>query len=127
MEIAVMLMNMHSSRRRVLAAGIVTVFLTVPAVSLASSPVYVSADGARSVAVSYSTIDLTTQRGADKLYQRLRYAAREVCEPLDERGVPSLRLAWSACYQQALSSAVAEVDRPLVTALYNNDRRSRPG
>ena len=76
-----------------------------------------SQDELESVAVSYAELDLSKPAGAVVLYDRLQRAAEEVCG-VDDRS-SSLYSALTktdkrACYEDALSRAVAQVDAPLV-------------
>jgi UrcA family protein len=68
--------------------------------------------------VSYADLNLDSQEGAHVLYTRLRYAAEEVCEPFDGREL-SRRSVWRTCVSNALASAVAQINKPKVTALHN--------
>jgi UrcA family protein len=68
--------------------------------------------------VTYGDLNLESQEGAKVLYARLRFAAREVCSPLEGREL-SRRSAWNACINDALESAVAKINKPLVSALHN--------
>ena len=69
------------------------------------------------VAVSYAEFDLNKPAGASALYERLQRAAAEVCG-LNARTVGLTGGASTAekraCYQDALSRAVAQVDAPLL-------------
>ena len=72
----------------------------------------------RSVAVSYAGLDLSKEAGVDELYARLQDAAEQVCRS----GVhtqSSLLLRQNsatkrACYDEALSGAVARLDLPML-------------
>ena len=70
----------------------------------------------RSVTVNYRDLNLSTIEGAITLYQRLKGAARTVCDG-PEAGV-SAYLEWKSCYQAAMADAVKKVNNPLLTALY---------
>lgn len=72
----------------------------------------------RSVTVNYDELDLTTSQGATKLYARLRFAARQVCAPLEGREL-NRRVAYKECYSEALESAVQQVNVSAVTALHS--------
>jgi UrcA family protein len=77
--------------------------------------------------VSYGDLNLDTQEGAKALYARLRYAAMEVCSPLEAREL-NRHLVWERCVDGALSSAVGQINKPTVTALHDlKVRASRPG
>jgi len=73
--------------------------------------------GKRSVTVNYRDLDLSTIDGATALYQRLKGAARTVCEG------PSTGLAayqdWRNCYEAAMADAVKKVNNPLLSALFH--------
>jgi UrcA family protein len=70
----------------------------------------------RSETVSYRDLDLSTIEGATTLYQRLKSAARHVC---DEPGANPFALQeWRSCYDAAMADAVAKVNNALLTTLY---------
>src|ERR1700722_10749514 len=68
--------------------------------------------------VTYGDLNLESAEGASVLYARLRRAAREVCSSLDGREL-TLWSAWETCVNDALNSAVTQVNKPTVTALHN--------
>jgi UrcA family protein len=68
--------------------------------------------------VSYGDLDLNSQQGAKVLYARLRFAARQVCIPLESIELDRQH-AWHECVDNALNSAVASVNKASVTALHN--------
>ena len=69
------------------------------------------------VSVSYAELDISKPAGAEVLYDRLQRAAKEVCG-LNVRPSSAFYAVnaadWKACYEVALSRAVAEIDAPLV-------------
>ena len=76
--------------------------------------------------VSYGDLHVDRERGADVLYRRLRIAAAQVCRPLEGRA-PARRLAWRACRQEAMDSAVSQVNLPQLTAIhYRRTDRAAP-
>jgi UrcA family protein len=77
----------------------------------------VSSQGIPTVKVDYSGIDPSTNTGATRLYRQLRNAAAQVCSSLEGRDL-SLQAQWHRCYNKALSGAVVDANRPLVTALH---------
>ena len=77
-----------------------------------------------SVKVSYVDLDLSNPAGAATLYQRIKAAARTVCAPLESTQLKR-HLLWRDCYQQAVSNAVATIDRPTLTALHQAARTAR--
>ena len=85
---------------------------TVGAPALAAAPPAVP-----QARVAYSDLDLDSARGAKVMLHRIRLAAVDVC------GSPAGRdshevLRFDACYQDAVSRAVAGLDRRLVTLAY---------
>ena len=68
--------------------------------------------------VSYGDLNLNTEVGAEVLYRRLRHAAAEVCNPLGSVHAV-VQAGWRACYDKAMNSAVASVNKPMLTALHN--------
>jgi UrcA family protein len=70
-----------------------------------------------SIVVHFGDLDLARSEGVTVLYQRLRSAAETLCAPLDDRGV-ARHMSFKACVQSAMSTAVARVDRPALTAYY---------
>jgi UrcA family protein len=67
--------------------------------------------------VRFADLDLSRIEGAATLYTRLRGAARQVCAPLDGRSLKSWG-RFRSCVVDALSTAVAEVDKPLLSSYY---------
>jgi len=70
-----------------------------------------------SVLVRFGDLDLSRTEGAKVLYQRLKGAAETVCAPLDSRDL-ARRTGFKECMQTAISTAVAKVDQPTLTAYY---------
>ena len=76
-------------------------------------------DAVPAVSVSYEGLDLSTKQGAQILYTRLQGAARQVCSDFDGREL-SRRAKWRACYNDALSRAVSQVNQATVTNLHQH-------
>jgi UrcA family protein len=98
--------------------------LTVLLVALAAGTTQVALadvfDGAPlSRQVNYSDLDLSQPAGAQLLYRRLVVAADSVCKPFDDNEI-SRKNRFKACVSKALSAAVADVDRPLLTSYYES-------
>ena len=72
--------------------------------------------------VNYGDLNLDTEAGAKVLYHRLRRAAGELCTSLESMDAV-LRATWTACYHNAMNSAVASVNKPRVTVLHNQMSR----
>lgn len=88
-----------------------------------------SADPARTddvprIVVSFAGLDLTSQKGADVLYSRIRSAAKIVCRVNESREQHRIARAH-ACYRSALEDAVAQVNRPLLSEVHAR-RTGRP-
>jgi UrcA family protein len=77
--------------------------------------------------VAYGDLNLNNEQDAKVLYHRLRFAAREVCTPF-ESGELDLRRIWQTCVDHAVASAVAQINRPMVTIVHNRSvNRSSAG
>ncbi len=74
-----------------------------------------SIDGVPAVAVHFGDLDLASPAGDSALYNRISVAAQSVCRPLE----PGKRLEritpYKVCLQQAMSKAVARINRPVFT------------
>jgi UrcA family protein len=77
-----------------------------------------------SMTVSYFDLDLATPAGVQTLYDRMKDAARTVCASLESKQLGRMS-PWRDCYQQAVEDAVATVDRPALTALYQAERTTK--
>jgi UrcA family protein len=64
-----------------------------------------------SVVVKYGDLDLDTKAGVKSLHSRLRFAAEQVCSPLDSR-VLGLRDQYDRCVTDAVTQSVAAVGNP---------------
>jgi UrcA family protein len=112
-------MNMIRSNSRTalraVALGAIAGLLSVQA--LAAEPA-----AERSVTVSYRDLNLSSVDGASTLYQRIRGAARLVCGE-SGRGIDEQR-AWRACYEAAVTNAIAAVNSPVLNNLANAEQVS---
>jgi len=77
--------------------------------------------GARSVSVNYRDLNLSTIEGAITLYERLKGAARTVCDG-SLTGVAAYQ-EWRSCYEAAMADAVATVNSPLLTAVHRGPNK----
>jgi UrcA family protein len=73
-------------------------------------------------AVAYGDLNLESDQGVKVLYARLQYAAHHVCSPLESREL-SRKTAWQTCVNNALASAVTQVNNPRVTAIHNQSAK----
>ena len=77
--------------------------------------------------VSYADLDLSKPAVAQTLYKRIKAAARHVCGPVDNYTFVTPSKAFRQCYEQAIADAVAQVDRPSLTALHREEARPARG
>ena len=105
--------------RFVVLNGLAATALLVGAGAAAKDPY-----AARTMEVEYGDLNLTTSQGAKALYSRLRGAARNVCTPFEGRELRR-REQWQACYNQALTKAVEQVDRETVSAMHARAMQGR--
>ena len=103
-----------------------TTTMTMFALALGFQAAYAAPpQNAPSMVVNFADLDLSHSEGAAVLYQRLKSAAKSVCAPLEGREL-ARQMNLKACVQGAVSTAVAKVDRPALTAYYeaSTNRRS---
>lgn len=80
-------------------------------------------DIARAVPVRYADLDLSRATDAAILLSRLHNAANAACErPEIAQQGPALRRVMDACRTRALEAAVARINEPQLTALYDAER-----
>lgn len=79
------------------------------------------------VVVHFADLDLSRSQGAAVLYQRLKVAAETVCFPFDDDLTLARQRIYKACVQSAISTAVAKVHRPALTAYYEANTTARNG
>jgi UrcA family protein len=68
--------------------------------------------------VTYGDLNLESKPGAKALYARLRNGAEDVCASLEGRDLMFKRL-WQSCFDKAVGTAVARVDKPELTSLHS--------
>ena len=97
----------------ILAAGLVLACAAMGArVHAAEAPQY------ESTVVAYGDLNLDSKQGAKALYARLRNGAEDVCSSFEGRDLFFKRL-WQTCFDSAVATAVAQVNRSSVTTLHN--------
>lgn len=74
-------------------------------------------DAPRSVTVHYGDLDLNRERDVQALYQRLKSAARTVCQPLESADLRQ-RQQWRECRATALERAVQRSGSEALAALH---------
>jgi len=79
-------------------------------------------DGPKQTVVNFSDLDLSRPKDAHRLYSRIKYAARQVC---DNNPSSDLRLlkAYETCMAKAINDAVAQVQSMQVAAIHQADTR----
>jgi UrcA family protein len=76
-------------------------------------------EATQDVIVRYDDLNLQAQAGAKALVNRIATAATKVCGGRqDFRRMLMARLQFEACRTTAMQSAVARVNHPVVTAIY---------
>src|SRR5256885_980306 len=74
--------------------------------------------------VRFADLDLAKPQDAAVLYQRIRFAARLLCDAARSPWDGSQTRNWNRCFNSAVEDAVLRVDRPALTAVYRE--RTRP-
>jgi UrcA family protein len=67
--------------------------------------------------VHFADLDLTRSVGVAVLYARIKFAARDVCEPVNDRDLAAV-VSTRRCMEQAIARAIADVNAPTVTSYY---------
>jgi UrcA family protein len=73
------------------------------------------------VTVSYADLDLSKTAGAQTLYKRIKAAAARVCGSHGRYTTLEPRKVWRNCFDTAVANAVAQIDRPTLTALHREE------
>lgn len=98
--------------------------LAIAAASLVADIASAKEHDAVSTVVGYSDLDLTQSSDTARLYARLQYAAKKVCNSYDSREL-RMKERHAACYDSALSKAVAQVDDAKLSSLHAAEPRIR--
>jgi UrcA family protein len=67
--------------------------------------------------VAYGDLNLDSEQGAKALYARLRNGAEDVCSSFEGRDLAFKKL-WQSCFDSAVASAVAQINRTGLTTLH---------
>ena len=73
------------------------------------------ADNPPHLTVKYGDLNLNSREGIDVLYQRIKGAARQVCDEAVNRSDPFRLGLWSSCYHTAIAQAVGKVNNVKLT------------
>ena len=68
--------------------------------------------------VGYKDLNLNQPRDVARLFSRINSAADRACGPRSFGGYPGKTADYTSCFSDAVARAVAYVDRPTVTAYY---------
>jgi UrcA family protein len=68
--------------------------------------------------VSFRDLNLNSAEGVEVLYKRIRSAAHEVCEDPLRWDLSELKV--KPCINDAISRAIAQVNSPMLTSLYES-------
>jgi UrcA family protein len=71
-----------------------------------------------STGVSLKNVNFNRPNEVAGLYRRITWAADQVCGPSTMRGFHFTSPVYTRCYNKAVDDAVASVDRPELTAYY---------
>ena len=71
-----------------------------------------------SVRVNFADLNLSSNEGVAKLYDRLRSAAGQVCGTEPQYNELRAKIEWNACRQDALTRAIGKVGHPALIALH---------
>jgi UrcA family protein len=106
--------NQHRlSTRWLLASALLTCALAAGTASAAKPWEQTS-----SVKVTYGDLDISKVEGATRLYSRIKRAARNVCGADFMQPEEQFYINWKPCYEQAIATAVARVNSPMLTAVH---------
>jgi len=115
--------NITSQSKRLTRAGIAAFAVCTSLIAYSAS----AEPKVKTQAVSYADLDLSKPAGAQTLYKRIKAAARHVCGPADQYTFVTPPAAFRECFEKAVADAVAQVDRPSLTALHREETRTARG
>jgi len=99
---------MKSLKTLIPATALATMFACTPLWADTGTP-------PRSVTVHFEDLNINSTRGAAQLYQRIKFAAEDLCgRNLVQRSL-TLESIYTTCMRGAMSGAVARVNHPAVT------------
>jgi UrcA family protein len=104
-----------------LACGLAALFVSLAGNNAFASP----PTNTQSVKIVYNSLDLTTQKGTQRLYRRIKNAARNVCTDLGEPWDVARSQHYWECYDTAVAKAVADVHSSNLTALHQEQDNKR--
>jgi UrcA family protein len=119
--------QVRARSRPLWALGLAALF-----VSLAGTDAFSAAptdSTTHSVKVQYNPRDLATEEGTQKVYRKIKNAARRVCNASTEVWDARRTRNYWRCYETALAKAVDDVNSKNLTALHQqgSNKHKRPG
>jgi UrcA family protein len=117
-------MNIFSKSRRSVAAVSTVRIVGATLVACAMTATTFAAFAAdrseqpRQQTVRVGDLDLTKQADSERLYRRISFAARRVCENFDGRSLSEHAL-FTKCVGEATANTVAKLDLPALTQYAN--------
>lgn len=103
---------------KTLLTAVALIAFAAPALAREGAPEG-AASGTPVLSVRHADLDLSSDRGAERMLARLKRAVSEVCSVEGvERPSPALKRQIAACKQAALSDAVDALGATRVTTLY---------
>jgi UrcA family protein len=76
-----------------------------------------STDDVPKIVVSLAGVEMSSPKGAEMVYGRIRTAARIVCR-VDQSREPQQIARSRVCFRSTMDDAVAQADRPVLSALH---------
>jgi UrcA family protein len=104
----------ETAMNRLTATILTTTLAATAQLAHAANPID---DSRRHIEVHYADLNLSTTEGTAMLYRRLQSAAENVCSEHGAKGVESV-FRVKACMSAAISTAVTQIDRPVLTSYY---------
>ncbi|HEY2660488.1 MAG TPA: UrcA family protein [Caulobacteraceae bacterium] len=71
-----------------------------------------------SVKVSVADLNLATRSGASTMFERLKFASKNICGPAPRTIDIQATTAYRACFDQTLAGAVRGLDAPRVSEVF---------
>jgi UrcA family protein len=116
---------MRILHKTLLAIALTSALSASTTAALAGAAMHRSLDPA--ITVRFADLNLDTAEGTRTLYARIRSAAQTVCGPSFSLWDGSRLAWWKDCYRSSTAEAVAQIDRPRLTALHLHTMPTRPG
>jgi UrcA family protein len=106
-----------ANRYALLGMAMLAAALTANLASAATA----TTEGPKQTVVKYSDLDLSRPQDARRLYGRIKYAAREVCDNNASSDLHLLKI-YQTCLRKAVTDAVAQVQSPQLAAVEQADK-----